>query len=186
MAASNRFNLMLIDKNRQPKKDLPATSDPYELLDNNGQPKRVLPAVLRTSDQLIVALGSALSRAEELKDKLRPDSDLVPVAYIQYINYRQLFELPVSPEVCEADSMYKMLTNSIPEKEFQVAEKMLKALGLDQSGPAKPPQGMEHNVMQELGKDLEGVDDFRNKCLAFHAFVYPKMSFEDLAPQLDK
>ncbi|CCX33049.1 Protein of unknown function [Pyronema omphalodes CBS 100304] len=168
MAASNRFNLMLIDKNRQPKKDLPATSDPYELLDNNGQPKRVLPAVLRTSDQLIVALGSALSRAEELKDKLRPDSDLVPVAYIQYINYRQLFELPVSPE------------------EFQVAEKMLKALGLDQSGPAKPPQGMEHNVMQELGKDLEGVDDFRNKCLAFHAFVYPKMSFEDLAPQLDK
>lgn len=61
---------MLIDEYRQPKKDLPATSDPYELLDNNGQPKRVLPAVLRTSDQLIVALGSALSRAEELKDKV--------------------------------------------------------------------------------------------------------------------
>lgn len=52
--------------------------------------------------------------------------------------------------------MYKMLTNSISEKEFQVAEKMLKALGLDQSGPAKPPQGMEHNVMQELGKVSEG------------------------------
>ncbi|CCX33039.1 Protein of unknown function [Pyronema omphalodes CBS 100304] len=39
-----------------------------------------------------------------------------------------------------------------------------------------------HNVMQELNKDAMNL---MYKCVKLQAMVYPKMSFEDLAPQID-